>query len=55
MGYKIKNNTIKEEAEENLINKFNSFGLSISFDLEEDENEETVEDTTEETEKEEEI
>ena len=41
MGYKIKDKTIREEVEENLVNKFNSFGLSISFDVDDEEVDET--------------
>ena len=57
MGYKIKDNTVKEEVEENLVNRFNSFGLSISFDFEEEteEKEEVEEAIPEETEEKEEI
>lgn len=51
MGYKIKDKTIREEVEENLVNKFNSFGLSISFDPDEETEEaEKVEQTIEKNE-----
>ena len=58
MGYKIKDKTIREEVEQNLVNKFNSFGLSISFDADDEEavgeTEDKIEEENEETEEKEE-
>ncbi|MCH5167334.1 MAG: hypothetical protein J1F35_05515 [Erysipelotrichales bacterium] len=55
MSYKVKDKTIREEVEQNLVNKFNSFGLSISFDTDDEEAEgETEEEIEEENEEKEE-
>ena len=52
MGYKLKETKTSEEVEQNLINKFNSFGLEINFDP--DDEDEKTEETTEGEEKKEE-